>query len=129
MTALVQRLSASGCIYNKQRRTMSTAKLLDKTGREIHVGDVLKVFHFVARLRREKFYMYKYVNERITSVNGEERFKILHLEGNLESYYVEAINGRKLEGVEIVQGYGGVTKNFSFKDRPIIELNSATDGK
>jgi hypothetical protein len=98
----------------KQKRKM----LLDKTGREIFVGDVLQIFHFTAALRREKHYMYKYVAERITTVSGKERFKILHMEKKLTSFYVEAINGRQLMGVEIVQGYGGVPKGRCFKDRP-----------
>jgi hypothetical protein len=101
--------------------------LLDKTGREIHVGDTLKVFHFTARLRRKKHYMYKYVKERITATNGEERFIILHLCGDLEGYYVESINGRKLEDVEIVQGFGGVRRNCCFSDRPILKPNAGIE--
>jgi len=92
--------------------------LTDKKGREIMVGDMLKVYHFTAALRREKHYMYKYVNERITVVNGQERFKILHLNGETISFYVETIDGRKLKHVEIVQGYAGVKPGHDFSDRP-----------
>jgi len=91
--------------------------LLDETGRQICVGDVLKIYHFTARLRREKRYMYKYVSERITAGNGEF-FKIMHLNENGD-YYFEAINGRKLNGTEIVQGYGGVFRGQCYKDRVV----------
>lgn len=35
----------------------------DKFGRDIEPGDVLKVFHFVSRMRRKREYMYKWVLE------------------------------------------------------------------
>lgn len=82
--------------------------LLDKNGREILVGDVVKVFHFVGA-RRKRYYMYKWVKERV--MLGKEKqypaFKMSHLTaGNVDDSYYEMLNGRKLEGVEIIQGYG-----------------------
>jgi hypothetical protein len=118
----------NGMAADSRPRASAGSVLLDKTGREIHVGDTLKVFHYVARLRRKKHYMYKYVKERITATNGEERFIILHLCGDLEKYYVESINGRKLDGVEIVQGFGGVKRNYCFSDRPILSPNARVSG-
>jgi hypothetical protein len=50
-------------------------KAYDKTGREIMVGDVLKVYHFTAALRRKKHYMYKHVISDGTFRDGTPFFR------------------------------------------------------
>lgn len=98
--------------------------LYDKTGREIMVGDVLKVFHYVAALRRKRCYMYKQVvRTKPLGKSGQPYFVLSHLnmkdpEGRDGGYY-EAIDGRVLTGVEIVQSCDGY-----FEDRPRVLANT-----
>lgn len=94
-----------------------TPILCDEKGREILVGDVLKVFHFFGA-RRKKYWMYKQVVERTTLgfATPVPAYKLSHLNLRPESYYWEIINGRHLAGVEIVQGYGA--EGMPFDDRP-----------
>lgn len=75
-------------------------KAFDKTGKEIHEFDVLKVFHFVGAQRR-KHYMYKWVR---TYGTGEHKMLYaLHLDNaDLKSGY--ALLGKQ-EGTEIVQTF------------------------
>jgi hypothetical protein len=92
--------------------------LLDKHGREILVGDVLKIFHFVAAVRHEKRYMYKHVvgREMLGTTKPVPALKISHLNLKESGYYRELLNGRQLQDYEIVQGYG--SDGVCFKDRP-----------
>ena len=99
--------------------------MLDKHGREILVGDVLKVFHFVAAARRERRFMYKLVvvmyklvvgHDVLGSTQPAPALKISHLNLSNVGYYYELLNGRQLAEVEIVQGYGA--DGTWFKDRP-----------
>jgi len=96
--------------------------VLDEKGREILPGDTLKVFHFTGA-RREKFYMYKFVREIVTlgTQNPMPALKIEHLGISKSSsgHYWELQNGRKLAGVEIVQGYG--MDGLCHRDRPKYE--------
>lgn len=78
------------------------AAIYDKTGRAIAVGDVLKVFHFTAALRRKKHYMYKQVVEK-TAIGGDPYFKIDHLDLS-GATYLRAANGEHLPHYEIIQG-------------------------
>ena len=82
-------------------------EIYDKNGYPIRAGDVLKIFHFVAALRREKKYMYKLVDKRINNTNF---FVIRHLSfrGN---YYLFIDDSIKNE-IEIVQG-----RDSDFRDR------------
>jgi len=77
-------------------------KLYDKNGMIIHVGDVLKVFHFVGA-RRKRHYMYK---QPIAIVHhgaaNTPYLKISHLNMS-DNYYLEALDGRTLTDYEIVQ--------------------------
>ncbi len=104
----------------KQAATTTTGSdfLLDKHGREIHVGDVLKVFHFIAASRREKRYMYKHViaRETLGTKNLVPALKLSHLNLAENGYYRELLDGRQLNDCEIVQGYG--RDGTHFKDRP-----------
>lgn len=91
--------------------------LCDCKGREILLGDTLKVFHFTGA-RRKKYWMYKHVVERVMlgTANPKPAYKLSHLNLRPESYYWEIIDGRHLVGAEIVQGYG--TDGTPFDDRP-----------
>lgn len=73
----------------------------DKTGREILVGDLVKVFHFVGA-RRKKHYMYKYVAEAHST---KLYLNHLHPHSLDDGYYIQK-DGKVLEDYEIVQGYG-----------------------
>lgn len=45
-------------------------ELYDKLGYRIYPGDVLRVFHFIAAVRRERRYMYKLVVQRGETLYG-----------------------------------------------------------
>ena len=87
---------------------MTDAKTRDKHGREIKVGDVLKVFHFTGP-RRKRFYMYKQVVglRLIGGSGGTERsnvFDVCHLNlSDAENYTLGLNEGIKID-YEIVQG-------------------------
>lgn len=90
--------------------------LLDKNGRKIIPGDTLKVFHFIAARRRERCYMYKWVESVVELGQNKQPFlQISHL-GLKPDHYYERLDGRKLDSVEIVQGYG--TNHDCWRDRP-----------
>lgn len=101
--------------------------VLDKTGREIMVGDTLKVFHFVDVLRKTH-YMYKFVEAKeCWRTWTRPMLRISHLaaahkpQENGGNCYYEALDGRVMEHVEIVQGYG--EDGTPFEDRPILAEN------
>jgi hypothetical protein len=79
-------------------------QLFDRKNIPIHVGDILKVFHFVAASRREKRYMYKQVIDQINNLNGENCFRISHLNEKKQCYW-KLIDNSSLIDCEIVQGY------------------------
>ena len=90
------------------------AKSYDKTGREIMVGDVLKVFHFIGA-RKKKYYMYKYV----TDLKHFERYSmyiISHLGTDISKTFNLVATGKINSDIEIVQGYG--SNGIHFEDRP-----------
>jgi len=97
---------------------MSTqAAIYDKHGREIMLGDVLKVFHFIGP-RRKRYYMYKQVIGDF-AVKGREMtaFRVSHLEPNTSGDgYLLLKDGRHLVDYEIVQGFGA--DGVCFDDRP-----------
>ena len=76
-------------------------ELYDKNGYPIRPGDVLKVFHFVAALRREKIYMYKLVYEKF-QINNKSYYRINHLTNS--GHYDILINDQIMNDYEIVQG-------------------------
>lgn len=91
--------------------------LYDKRGIPILPGDTVKVFHFVAAVRREKRFMYKLVMGIET--RGENKtplMKLNHLDLT-DGYYWQLMDGRTLPDYEIVQGYGGVPSGSDFRDR------------
>lgn len=81
--------------------------LYDKQGIPIHVGDVVKVYHFTAALRRKKHYMYKQCIE--TGMWGQKEnspeyhwLKFSHLDMSDDYYYEERANKIRTD-FEIVQ--------------------------
>ena len=81
---------------------MST-QIFDKTGREIAVGDILKVFHFTGS-RRKKYYMYKQVlRSHPLGKNNQLFFEVGHLNMTDEVYDI-MLDGSTLLDYEIVQG-------------------------
>ena len=73
-------------------------KSYDKNGRLIMVGDILKVYHFAAAIRRQHMYMYKQVIEENDSV-----LRVSHLNMNDEDWYTIYKHDEILPDYEIVQ--------------------------
>lgn len=90
----------------------------DKNGREIMIGDTLKVFHFIGR-RKKRYYMYKYVQEIKNYKNGASYLVIQHLSPKNETYHIPN-NNKIYFDYEIIQGYGG--NSVHFEDRPKLEI-------
>ena len=110
-TDLIARLEKEG----------GSRELVDKNGRPICIGDILKVFHFVGP-RRKRYYMYKQVVGVIQlGINPKDYLKISHLNMRPDEYYTERLDGRRLEDVEIVQSPDA---NFGSRTRRALE-----DGK
>jgi len=76
--------------------------IYDKTGRAIAVGDVLKVYHFTAALRRKKHYMYKQVAIADRFRDGTPIFRVHHLDLT-DDFYTLICDGSHLADYEIVQ--------------------------
>lgn len=82
---------------------MSEGKVYDKTGREIIKGDVVKVYHFTAALRRKRHYMYKQaLGIRVLPKCGLAVMDFAHLNMSGEHYH-EWADGSILAAYEIVQ--------------------------
>lgn len=90
--------------------------IYDKHGIPIQPGDTVKIFHYVAAIRREKRFMYK-----LAMLVEKPRDKISLMKFNhldlTNGYYWEIMDGKVLPTYEIVQGYGGVPKGCDFRDR------------
>ena len=71
----------------------------DKHGREIMVGDTLKVYHFTGA-KNKKHYMYKYVSGKTNKY-----FVIANLDTDKTTYRMN-IDGNIHKDIEIVQGFG-----------------------
>ena len=88
----------------------------DKNGREIMVGDTLKIFHFTGA-RRKRHYMYKYVEAKVQRRTWKKpMLRVSHLDTCNGHYYLE-MNGELLDDYEIVQGFGE-KGGQCFTDRP-----------
>ena len=86
-----------------------TAFLLDATGREIMQGDVVKVLHYHTRCGRgyRKHWMYKWVKDvHLLGASHMPALRMAHLERSTEDGYWELLDGRQLEHVWIIQGFG-----------------------
>lgn len=99
----------------------------DKTGRQIMVGDVLKVDHFRGARWRKNYFMYKQVLcERTLGPSGRPYLFVSHLNmkadpiADRDGGYHLAQDGQIERGVEIVQGLDW------YHDRPRIFTASAT---
>lgn len=90
--------------------------LYDKNKIPILPGDTLKVFHYVAAVRREKRYMYKLVKKVEHRPTGPPFLHICHLDLT-DGYYWQIMDGRVLRDYEIVQGYEGVESGQDYRDR------------
>lgn len=98
---------------------MSEDFLLDKTGREIMVGDTLKIFHFRGS-RGKRFYMYHYVEDQERREAWDQPLlRISHL-NRKKSVYYKVMDGSKLEEIEIVQGFAD--DGTPFEERPVIKI-------
>lgn len=88
---------------------MTDTTTRDMHGREIMIGDVLKVYHFTAALRRKKHYMYKQVvgTNMLGGHGGKskvEYFNISHLTLDSDEGYNLGLMDGVLPDYEIVQG-------------------------
>jgi hypothetical protein len=96
--------------------------IYDKKGIPIHVGDVVKIFHFIGP-RRKRYYMYKHVVSEYTNFYGMRFFSLSHLKAPPKT---ETFNLRAQDQVEqdfeIVQGYEGVRSGLSYEDRERIDV-------
>lgn len=99
------------------------ADLFDKTGREIIVGDVLKVFHFTAALRRKKHYMYKQVTGQRTFRDGTVALDVSHLDLTADTYPL-ICDGSILRDYEIVQDIAA-----KLDERPRKSVSTLTKGQ
>ena len=93
--------------------------IFDRRGIPICVGDVLKIHHFTAALRRKKIYMYKWVIEKIVSNSGCEMLIINHLNQTSFDYrngYCMVCDDKIHPAIEIVQGWGPI-EHLSFEER------------
>lgn len=91
--------------------------IYDKTGREIMVGDTLKVFYFIGK-RKKKHYMYKFVDAEVTFGDRKVPYlQVKHLNQRDEHYHL-LLNGKKHDDIEIVQGFGD--DGTHFEDRPKV---------
>lgn len=99
--------------------------LYDKRGIPILPGDTVKVFHYVAAVRREKRYMYKFASQIVwRAADKAPLLQLSHL--NLQhEWYWELMDNRRLENYEIVQGYGGVPGGSDYRDRERQKHNDA----
>jgi len=85
----------------------------DKNGIPIEIGDTLKIFHFIGG-RKKKYYMYKFV-EKMSECG---RFLIISHLSKREGSYRLLIDNKKLDDIEIVQGYGDVGQEYMhYEDR------------
>ncbi len=76
--------------------------IYDKTGREIMLGDVVKVYHFTSALRCKRHYMYKQAIRTRKWDTGFRAMFFSHLDLSGDGYF-EALDGRMLRDYEIVQ--------------------------
>lgn len=99
----------------------------DKNRRPFRVGDVLKVYHYTAALRREKCYMYKQIIG--TKVLGGtpllcghstppvEYFVVSHLTLDHNEHYYIAMDRGMLADYEIVQGTDLYPEHFKTREK------------
>lgn len=94
--------------------------IYDKFGREIMLGDILKVFHFVG-LRNKRHYMYKQVVAERVCKSPPHYWFLSHLNLREGDGYHLARDGSILDGYEIVQ-----SADAKFEDRPRLSPTPRT---
>lgn len=104
------------------------AMAFDKTGREIRVGDVLKVYHFTGARWRKRYFMYKQVvGECTLGKTPAPYLQVSHLSmkpfGEKDGGYWLAKDGAVHKNVEIVQGID------CHHDRPALATASKEGGE
>lgn len=104
---------------------MNKGEIYDKNRRPIHVGDILKVFHYVRARNRKRMYMYKQVVRlgKICPNGTHDYLHISHLGLDDQCYY-EFPDGRVLDHVEIVQSIDPL--NDAPEDRPALRAIAST---
>lgn len=88
--------------------------IYDKTGREIVIGDIVKVYHYTAALRRKRHYMYKQAVRVREFKDGSQAMFFSHLDMSEDGYH-QMLNGSHLPDYEIVQSIDAL-----FDERPRI---------
>lgn len=78
------------------------ANIFDKNGREIMPGDVLKVYHFTAALRRKKHFMYKQVMIADKLRDGTDILRVSRLDLT-DDFYTLICDGKHFPDYEIIQ--------------------------
>jgi hypothetical protein len=95
--------------------------LYDKRGIPIEIGDVVKVFHFIAARGRKRNYMYKQaVSLRPLKDGSGDMMRFSHLNMTPEHYW-EIRDGRVLAYCEIVQSI-----HCDHEERPRAEVPKCT---
>ncbi|SNS29147.1 hypothetical protein SAMN06295912_1402 [Sphingomonas laterariae] len=89
--------------------------LYDKHGREIMVGDILKVFHFIGRRNKHHFMFKQVMREQKLGKGVEDYFYISHLNFRDDGYHLHR-DGSVLGDYEIVQSI-----DAQFDRRPRID--------
>lgn len=74
----------------------------DQNGREIKVGDILKIYHFTAAVRRKKHYIYRQVMIADKFRDGTDIFRVGYLDLT-DDFYTLICDGSRLPDYEIVQ--------------------------
>lgn len=105
----------------KPKGSPQPGKIYDRTGRDIRVGDVLKVFHFEGG-RRKKHFMYKHVVGETATPSGVPLFEVDHLSSVPRPPYYLMKDGRVHPDFEIVQGIETAQDGniLCFEDRPRV---------
>lgn len=90
----------------------------DKNGREIMIGDIVKIFHFTGA-RRKRHYMYKQVVGERTWPSGNKRLFFSHLTMKDGDGFYVSLDGGHHPDYEIVQSI-----DAQFEDRPRVKAPS-----
>lgn len=90
----------------------------DKNRIPIEVGDILKVYHFTAALRRDRQYIYKQVVGLIQlGKNKTDYFEVSHLDLNESGEYWIGLDEGVLKDYEVVQGIDKYPMHFKDRDK------------
>lgn len=94
----------------------------DKHGREIMIGDVVKVYHFTAALRRKRHYMYKHVTGQRVWESGFKALFLSHLTLKDDKGFYLAQDGSHHRDYEIVQSADAALEQRPRTLKPAAEL-------